>query len=59
MTRDEAGERSDPVIGRTKPSLPESPPTDLSTKLITNTTTSVSWAPPLNPNGRVDFYKVI
>jgi len=57
LTRDEAGERSDPVIGRTKPSLPESPPKDLNTNLITNTTASVSWAPPLNPNGRVDFYK--
>jgi hypothetical protein len=56
LTRGEPGERSDPVIEWTKPSPPGSKPRDLQI-MSTNETASVQWAPPIKPNGKINFYK--
>jgi len=56
LTRGEPGERSDPVIERTQPSLPGSKPLNMKIS-ATNETATVQWTPPIIPNGKIDFYK--
>ena len=74
ITRGGVGELSDPLVRRTNPSAPGSPPMYLEVTpqvtiqpinhllltLLTRQANSAnfSWRPPIQPNGNIDWYKV-
>lgn len=58
ITRGGAGELSDPVVRRTLPTLPGSPPTLLNVTSLQAHSGTISWMPPNKPNGKIDSYQV-
>jgi len=57
ITRGGVGELSDPLVRRTNPSAPGSPPMYLEVTPQANSA-NFSWRPPIQPNGNIDWYKV-
>merc|ERR1719507_1008128 len=58
ITRGGVGELSEPLVRRTNPSAPGSPPMDLNVTSIQANSANFSWNPPTQPNGKIDKYKV-
>jgi len=57
ITRGGVGELSDPLVKRTNPAAPGSPPMYLEVTAQANSA-NFSWRPPTQPNGNIDSYKV-